>query len=170
MQKLETLLKARLNNARLIAILGVGSTLRGDDGAGITIAEKLQGKLKNKKLQPPVKILLGETAPENLTGEIKKIAPSHLIIIDSANIGEKPGSIALLNHKDVGGFTFCTHMLPIKVMVEYLLQSFSCEIIIIGIQPESFDYERGLTGEVKKSVNQISRVLEKILTASYPAK
>ena len=63
-------LKPELKGASKIVVLGVGSELRGDDIAGILAAENLKGKTSDK-----LQVLIGGTAPENLTGEIKKLKP-----------------------------------------------------------------------------------------------
>lgn len=163
MQNLESRLKTKLSSATHIVILGVGSELRGDDAAGIAVAKKIQKSLKTRQIRIPTDVLIGETAPENFTGEIKKIRPSHLIIIDSANIMQNAGSIALLDHNDVGGFTFCSHMLPIRVMVEYLLKSFEFEIIIIGIQPKTLEHLNTISEEIKKSINLVCKAIMNII-------
>ena len=74
-----------LKGVNKLAILGVGSELRGDDIAGMVAAEIIQ-KANHKNIT----VFLGATAPENLTGEIKKFNPSHLLIIDAADTSSKP--------------------------------------------------------------------------------
>ena len=93
-------LRARLDKASRIAVLAVGSSLRGDDAAGLLTARRLQ-KLRWPK-RPSVKVLLGETAPENLTGEIRAYQPTHLVVIDA--IDSEPGDgIALLDLDEARG-------------------------------------------------------------------
>ena len=158
MQNLKTTLNKNLKGAKKIAILGVGSSLRSDDAAGLLVAEKLN-KIKNPKL----KVFLGSTAPENLTGEIIKYEPSHIIIIDSVDMDQKPGSILLVNPQEVDGISFYSHMLPIKMTIDYLLESIKCEIIIIGIQPKSLEFSETVSNEVRKSTKQIADVIRQIL-------
>src|SRR5665647_2924663 len=131
MANLKTILKQKLKDAKRIVVLGIGSELRADDAAGLIVAEELK-KIKNLKL----KVFLGSTAPENFTGEIIKFKPTHILIVDSVDTDQKPGFILLINPDEVGGVSFSTHMLPVKMMVDYLLASLECEIIIIGIQPK----------------------------------
>ena len=87
-------LKKKLQGARKVALLAVGSSLRGDDAAGLLVAEHLKTLPRLKK--DTLKIFMGETAPENLTGEIKRYLPTHLIVIDSAEIGARAGEISLI--------------------------------------------------------------------------
>ncbi len=92
MPNLKTILKNKLKGAKKIAVLGVGSSLKSDDAAGLLVAEELK-KIKNPKL----KVFFGSTAPENLTGEIIKYKPTHIIIVDSVDMDQKPGSILLID-------------------------------------------------------------------------
>ncbi|MFA6431964.1 MAG: hydrogenase maturation protease, partial [Candidatus Margulisiibacteriota bacterium] len=108
-------LKNKLKDANRVLVLGVGSDLRGDDAAGVIIAEEIE-----KKKIPNITTLLGGTAPENLTGEIKRLKPSHLIIIDAADLNEAPGTIKLIRMDQIGGLSFSTHALPMKMMVDFI--------------------------------------------------
>ena len=158
MLNLKTILEKKLKNAKKIAVLGIGSELRADDAAGFLVAEELK-KIKDSKL----KVFLGSTAPENLTGEIIRYKPTHIIIIDSADTDQKPGFILLISPEEVGGVSFSSHMLPVKMIVDYLIESLKCEIIIIGIQPKILTFGETISKEVKKSAKQISNVIRQIL-------
>jgi len=162
MANLKTILKQKLKDAKRIAVLGIGSELRADDAAGLLVAEELK-KIKNLKL----KVFLGSTAPENFTGEIIKFKPTHILIVDSVDTDQKPGFILLINPEEVGGVSFSTHMLPVKMMVDYLLASLECEIIIIGIQPKVLLFGETISKEVKKSTKQISGVIKQILQEEF---
>lgn len=162
MANLKTILKQKLKDAKRIVVLGIGSELRADDAAGLLVAEELK-KIKNLKL----KVFLGSTAPENFTGEIIKFKPTHILIVDSVDTDQKPGFILLINPEEVGGVSFSTHMLPVKMMVDYLLASLECEIIIIGIQPKVLLFGETISKEVKKSTKQISGVIKQILQEEF---
>jgi hydrogenase 3 maturation protease len=158
MENLKTILKKKLKDAKKIAVLGIGSEFRADDVAGLLVAEELK-KIKNSKL----KVFLGSTAPENLTGEIIKYNPTHIIIVDSVDTDQKPGFVLLVNPEEVGGVSFSSHMLPVKMIVDYFLESLKCEIIIIGIQPKILTFGETISKEVKKSTKQILNIIKEIL-------
>jgi hydrogenase 3 maturation protease len=157
-------LKQKLENAKRVAILGIGSDLRGDDVAGILTAQQIEKAIKSKTTPPQVRVFIGETAPENLTGEIKRFQPTHLIIIDSADLDTEPGHIKVLNVEEIGGTSFCTHSLPIKVMVDYLLQSLKFEVITIGIQPKTLAVGAKPTKEVVAAAKHLAETITKLLT------
>ncbi|MGA2092006.1 MAG: hydrogenase maturation peptidase HycI [Sedimentisphaerales bacterium] len=158
-QTLSALLKQKLENAKRVAILGIGSELRGDDAAGILAAQQIEKTIKNKTKSPEVRVFIGDTAPENLTGEIKRYQPTHLIIIDSADLDIEPGEIRLINPEQIGGTSFCTHMLPTSVLTDYLLQSFKCEIVAIGIQPKTLTFGVKPSKEIQQAAKQLSAAI-----------
>jgi hydrogenase 3 maturation protease len=137
-QRLPTTLRRRLDGAERIAVLGIGSELRADDIAGILVAHRVKELAgKRKKARPRLKVYVGGTAPENLTGDIKRFKPTHMILVDAADAGVKPGKVMVLEADDTSGTSFCTHSLPIKVFTDYLLEYFPCKFTLIGIQPKN---------------------------------
>lgn len=136
MPSLTNLLRSELRSAQRICVLGVGSDLRGDDAVGLVVAARLRKALRRRT----VCVLNGGTAPENLTGEIRRFDPSHLLIVDALDSpgAPGPGSVVLLAPDEITGPSFGTHKLPIKLMVRYLLHSLpGRRILIVGIQPKS---------------------------------
>ena len=79
MESLKDELAVRLKGAVRVAVLGVGSELRGDDIAGILVINALQ---KSKKINKNIKLKTfeGSTAPENITGELRAFKPTHLVL------------------------------------------------------------------------------------------
>jgi len=163
MQNLTNKLKSNLDGAKRIAILGVGSELRADDNAGMLIAQELERSSRQINKTIDLKVFLGHTAPENLSGEIRKFEPTHVVIIDTADIGKKPGEIAVFGPEDSGGISFSTHKLPIKVLAQYLTQSMDCKIIIIGIQPKTLEFGRDVSREVGASIKEISKEIRDVM-------
>jgi hydrogenase 3 maturation protease len=160
-----SLLRQRLEGAARIGILGVGSELRADDVAGVLVAQRLKELIGDQRRDPgpEMEIFLGGTAPENLTGEIKRFHPTHLVIIDAADLEAEPGMVVLMDPDSIGGTTFCTHSLPLKVMIDYLLESFECHVIILGIQPKSLAVEAPVSPEVRATVESLSQTLSECL-------
>ena len=172
MPKLKTILKAKLNNAQRIAVLGMGSELRADDAAGMLIALQLETFIieKKKDNNSSLKVFLGQTAPENLTGEIKKFKPTHLIIIDAIDFQRKPGSIGVIDLAKENGSSFSTHKIPLKIIRDYLYQSIACETIIIGIQPESLEFGQVCSAKIQESVLAVVKEMKVILKPYLQAK
>lgn len=155
------LLKDSLSGARKVAVLAIGSDLRGDDAAGVLVAEDLQKRVKRGGKRSNIRIFVGSTAPENLTGEIIRYGPDEIVIIDTVEMKKRPGSVVLLKPQDVGqGATFSTHTMPAKVLIDYLTNSIKgCGVTFIGIQPKTLAFGREPSREVRRSAMDISSTL-----------
>ncbi len=163
MQNLEAKLKKKLLNAQKVAVLGIGSELRGDDVAGILTAQQIEKAISKNTAQVQARVFLGETAPENLTGQIKEFQPTHLFVIDAAEFNKEPGHIEIMEQETIGGATFCTHSLPLNVIISYLLESFKFEAIIIGIQPKTLTFNAEPTKEVVSAAKLLAGTITKLL-------
>jgi len=150
-------LKRRLNGARRVAVLGIGSPLRGDDAAGPLFIKELGDAIKESKITLPVKLFSCETAPENYTGDIRKFNPTHVIIVDAVDMGKEAGWADIVDLEDRNEqISFSTHRLPINMFIEYLKQYLNCRVITIGIQPKSIDFSSPLSDKVREAVKQVS--------------
>lgn len=160
---LKTALKKKLHDAERIALLGIGSQLRGDDACGVLIAKDLKKSIPAFSGRRVFKVFIGDTAPENVTGQIKKFNPTHLILIDAADIGKKAGQARLISPDETSGISFCTHQLPLKILVDYLTWSIGCKVIIIGIQPKSLDFGKSPSRQIKEAMLCITAIFREIL-------
>ncbi len=164
MRTLKKILTNRLSGSDRIAVLAIGSTLRADDIAGMLAAEDLKKILKKQKKRSSVKIFFGETAPENLTGEIKKFKPSHIILIDTLDGGKKAGSVYLFKPEEVAeGASFSTHKIPAKILIDYLTVSCGCGSTIIGIQPKNIDFGKKISKSVEVSAKKVAATVAKAI-------
>ena len=153
-----------LRDATRIAVLAVGSPLRADDGAGLLAAEELRRLLAGQVTRPAVEIFVGETAPENLTGEIRKFAPSHLVILDAADLDKPPGTLDVIHVEAAsGGASFSSHALPIGVLGKYMQATCGCQVTIIGIQPASRTFGQPVGPAVAAAARQLAARLAEIV-------
>ncbi len=145
-----------LRDSKKIAFLGVGSPLRADDSIGLYIVSEFENQLK-KNPNRECLFFLGESAPENFSGAIRSEAPSHVVIIDAAQIGKEPGSFTLIEPEKIEGVGFSTHMLPLKILIDYLKQAIACQVIIVGVQPKLLEFGYPITTEVKNAADRFIR-------------
>ncbi len=165
MQKLKSQLKKKLEGVCRLGILGVGSELRGDDAVGLCVARNLGRKTKTAG-PVDVRAFLGHTAPESLTGEIKKFRPTHLLIVDAASMNKAPGEACLFDAQDIReGISFSTHRMPLNILASYLRQSFPCSIMVLGIQPQTLDFGQKPSKAVQASARVLCRVIREVLRA-----
>jgi len=159
---IEKLVREKLAGARRVALLGVGSTLRADDGAGMAVVGRIAAAFPHNEY-PNLMCCLGETAPENFSGKICAFRPDHLMVIDAAGLGKSPGEFADIDPRDVGGPTYCSHLLPLKVMVDYIEGQVGNTTSLIGIQYGDIGFDRDMTDEVKAAVDALCQALEAAL-------
>lgn len=145
-------LKSNMMPRQKYAILGIGSTLRSDDAAGMYFIELFGNLIQRDDLL----LIAGSTAPENFTGVIKNFAPDKLFIVDAAHMGLLPGEARVVPACDISGVSFSTHMLPLPVMLKYLESEAFCDVIFIGVQPKSTDQGLHMSDEVKDGVKKLA--------------
>ena len=176
-----------LAGAARVAVLAVGSRLRGDDVAGLLTAVHLkrqlarrgvlasacprsitgdapQNTLKRVLRAPDILILSGDTAPENMTGQIKDFKPSHLIILDAADTGRQPGHIDIVDPAGLSSnLSASTHSLPIKMVIEYIDHYAPCKCTIVGIQPRSVHFGDPVTPAISAAARELAGILARTL-------
>ena len=153
----------RWRPARKLAIVGIGSDLRGDDIAGLLVIRALRSALVRSKSKI-IRLFDGGTAPENLTGEIVRFQPSHILLVDAAELGQKPGTVKLIEPETIGGMTFSTHVLPLSILADYLKRALPCRIIILGIQPG----HTGFGTTPSRAISQAARRLARLILNAAP--
>jgi hydrogenase 3 maturation protease len=141
-------------SAARIAVLGVGSDLRGDDAA-VWAVRALRGRIDGRRMA----VFEGGSAPENLTGAIGRFAPTHLVLIDAAHLGLPPGSVRRVDRGRVGKVAFSTHLLPLPVLIEYLERSTGCRSIVIGIQPATTELFAPPSPRVARAASKLAGLL-----------
>jgi hydrogenase 3 maturation protease len=159
-------LRNKLSNVMKLVVLGVGSEFRGDDCAGLLITDNLKKYFDSKPaFHEKIHIINASTAPENYTGEIIRFTPSHILIVDSASMDEKPGAIKIFTKETIAGISFCTHVLPLSMMLNYINGNIPVETLILGIQPKTTEFGDEPTQAVIKSVKETTSTLKKIIKA-----
>ena len=138
-----------------ILILGVGNSMRHDDGVGPASIQLLQ-----KKPEPNVDYLDGGVDGLALIDVIQEY--SKVIIIDAVNMGCDPGEIRTFSAKQakikIKNDALSTHGFGLAEVIG-LLEKLGCktEIKIIGIQPKDISFGEGLTEPVQYAVKNISK-------------
>lgn len=114
---------------------------------------------------PRLGVHLGSSAPENCTGPIREQAPSHLVIIDAAHLGAEPGAVTLLEREQITGVSFCTHALPLNVIVDFIAASNPqlVDVLLIGIQPQSMGFDEPLTPLIEETAQYVAKALREAL-------
>ncbi|MDH5376044.1 MAG: hydrogenase 3 maturation endopeptidase HyCI [Candidatus Bathyarchaeota archaeon] len=152
-------LKAWFSNAGKAVAAGVGNPIRMDDFVGTKIVQDLQGKVSEK-----VYLIECETVPENFIQKIIDFNPTHILLIDAAVLGLKPGDSRLIKPELLAAFpAYSTHALPLRIFCEYLAKTTRAKIALLLIEPEKADFGEGLTSKVEASAQKIVEILLRVL-------
>lgn len=146
-------------DAERIVIAGIGNPIRSDDYVGLKIIQDLKGKVSEN-----VCLLECETVPESYLYEIEEFNPTHVLLIDAAFLGLKPGEVCLVNPEKMSDFpAITTHVLPLRIFCEYIKQVTGAKIALLLIEPKSMEFGEGLTVEVQAAAEKISEILRQLL-------
>ena len=86
--------------------------------------------------------------------------PDVLLLVDAAQMGREPGTIAAVDERDVvSDLLITTHSLPITFLLEDLKKSCK-QVVFLGIQPAQLEFMEPLTPEVLRSVERIYEFLK----------
>lgn len=147
-----------LRGARRIAVVGIGSDLRGDDAAGVEVIRKLRQRLKSTR----VLLIEGGVAPESFTAEIRRFMPSHILLVDATDFGAKPGEVILAEPEAITGRSISTHTMPLSLLASYLREQTGAKVSLLGIQPASAEMGAPMSEQVKKAVDGVVTALSKL--------
>jgi len=107
-----------LLDAERVVIAGIGNPIRMDDFVGVKIVQDLRGKVSER-----VYLIECETVPESYIQQIIDFNPTHILLIDAAILGLKPGESRLVKPEQLRIFpALSTHMLPLRIFCEYLIK------------------------------------------------
>jgi hydrogenase 3 maturation protease len=131
-------------------VLGIGNALNGDDGVGCHIA---------RHLDSPEWISLDcGTVPENFTGIVRRERPDLLVLVDAADMHLPPGEYRIIPGDLIEEVGTGTHALPLSHLIDFLAPV-AGEILFIGIQPGSLRTGDPLSEKVKRSGDEIIRII-----------
>ncbi|MEN6408362.1 MAG: hydrogenase maturation protease [Anaerolineaceae bacterium] len=137
------------------AVMGVGSDLRGDDAAGVSVVRRLM----QETLPDRVMLIDAGSAPENFTAPLRRFAPDWVLWVDAAQMGDAPGEIRWLEISQTVGLSASTHTLPPHVLGVFLTADLNCQMAVIGIQPVQNNFDAPLSAPVAAAVDEVARVL-----------
>jgi hydrogenase 3 maturation protease len=153
-------LEAELAGAEKIFVLGIGMDWKGDDRLGVVLARALAKKLR---AEPGIRVVSGGEAPENFTGDIRAFRPSHVLLLDAVDHGLAPGTVFLADEQAIRVGDMTSHHLPLKLLMRFLAASIPCQVILVGVQPQTLRPGNRLSAPIKKTLPLLAEFLAEIL-------
>jgi coenzyme F420 hydrogenase subunit delta len=146
-----------------VVVLGVGNSLLGDDGFG---PATVQFMLKSMEVPGDVCVLDAGTAvmPILLDILLSDVGPKRLIILDTADLGKKPGELVRMSVKQLPqtrGNIFSFHTFSARMVLQELENRKCMEVIILACQAEEISPEirEGLSEPVKDAVGLAGQIV-----------
>jgi hydrogenase 3 maturation protease len=159
--ELEGKLEEALSGWTHLVILGIGNEFGGDDKLGLLAAHRLKEALSDVSR---VDILEAGNAPENFTGLLRKLSPSHTLLIDAAEVREEVGAVKIIEPQEIQKQMPSTHSIPLYMLVNYLEHELGSKVIILGIQAKKLSFGAPISEEVGNSVDQLVLMLDRLLS------
>jgi hydrogenase 3 maturation protease len=151
-------LRRRIKNARRLAIVGIGDELIPPDRLGMFLAQEI-----GEHQIPGVRIFFAGTVPESITGPLRRYQPGHVLFLDAADMGARPGTIAIIEPELVRVSLISTHILPLTVVMDYVEREIGTGVTLLGIQPDLIRTDKDLEGEDLAYLGRNLRLLVSIL-------
>ena len=133
-----------------LLVVGVGNPLRGDDAAGLKLAEAVARAGGFELLQC-------EDVPEKYTREMRTTAAETVLLVDAADMGLEAGQIRLVKRGDFGDVSLSTHNSSLNLIAKMLGELGGKEVMLLGIQPLAVGFGRKLSEVIGDSISNFAR-------------
>lgn len=158
--------KGKPARVQRLAVVGIGNELCADDAAGVLAVRGIRqpvGRIANPAY---FLVIEGGTAPENLTGTLRRFKPDIVLFVDAADMGEQPGAVRRVGMDEIDGMSASTHSLPLSMFARYLAAELGCEVELLGIQPASTVMGEKVSAPVLEAVATVAEGLSEALFAA----
>jgi hydrogenase 3 maturation protease len=134
-------------------IVGIGNTLKGDDGAGPFVCQQLRDAIVSAEL------IDAGTVPENYIQKIIKKAPQNLLVIDAIDFKAAPAAIKIFQPVQLSSFVSSTHALSPRLFTEMVSRDIKVNVYFVGIQPTNTRLGDSMSPQVCQAVQQLTQML-----------
>jgi len=128
------------------ALLTIGNTFRGDDGAGYALGQRIE-------IRGGWTVFQGEDCPENQIHLIRKFEPD-LVVVADAVLGIEEGEAHFLDVSEENVKSFMTHNIPVQYLIQFL-EDFCAKVVFLGMgvsEAGVMSVECGLSDKALKAV------------------
>lgn len=155
-QELKADIRKRIRG--IVAIVGIGNIMRGDDGCGPKLIESLSRRRTKAHLFDC------GTVPENYIFPILSTSCDTIILVDAADFGAKPGSMKALALDEISASGISTHNSSIRLFTDLLATGKdNLSIFAVSIQPKKIAFGDSLSDEVKLGIDALTDIFAEAL-------
>lgn len=138
------------------AIIGIGNSLRNDDGAGPYVADRL---LPGRSA---IHVLNAHDRPENFIKHILNLRVTKALLIDAADFGGEAGEIRIIPKSLIPDTAVSTHAIPLS-LIAGLLEAGNIEVVFAGIQKADTGFGETLSLPVLAAANELVDFINKLI-------
>jgi hydrogenase 3 maturation protease len=137
-----------------VVIVGIGNILRGDDGLGPVLVDRLKDKVE-------VSCINAGNALENHLGLISKSHPDTVLLVDAVHLGLKPGEARIVDPSRIEHAGLSTHDVSPGLFLDFLVEESRCSVFLLGVQPEKIEMGTRISETVENTLEILeSELLE----------
>lgn len=142
------------------AVLGVGNDLKGDDAVGWYVVDRLEKRFSGDHHLLRIKT----SVPENHVREITDFAPKHLVVVDAADFGLKPGSVKVVREYQIKGSALSSHSSPLTVFLRLYQEGETTNrpVTIIGVQKKENEFGQPMSEEVMRTGEMLADIIGRL--------
>jgi hydrogenase 3 maturation protease len=153
-ESVETVFTSLRNESfEVILIVGIGNTLKADDGIGPQICLQLKENI-------PDNVIDTGTVPENYIQVIINKAPKVILFIDAIDFNAPPGTIKIFDPSQLSSGGISTHRLSPRLLIDMISQSIPAKIYFIGIQPKVMTIGYPMSQEVELAKEELLKLFK----------
>lgn len=134
-------------------LVGIGNTLKGDDGAGSILAERLRMLYTTPAVQD------AGSVPENYIGKVITFNKPVLIFIDVLDFKGMPGEVKIFSMDEIYDGNVATHSFSIGFLADLIRSEINCTCYLLGIQPVSMKMGDTLSEPVQTALDEITALI-----------
>ena len=142
-------------------IVGIGNSLRGDDGFGPALIEQIQGKVGFICID-------AGSAPEKFLGVIVKEEPDTILFVDTADVDLEPGQYRILEPVDIVKCGLTTHDMSSRMLIEFLETQTKANILMLGVQPQHLSLGEAMSQCLNETLDEIQMLIQEAGSCMRP--
>ncbi len=151
-------IREKIKSHKKTLLVGIGNSLKSDDRAGVTIAQKVKGRVS-------LTVIEAGTALESYLSKISNSGSDLVIFIDAAALGVEIafGCYESTQAQEIS--LYFTHDVSLKLATQYLQSESRFDILILAIGAHNFSFG----GTASEEVGRVEEIISSFFIKNFPA-
>ena len=148
-----------LKDAKSVVVIGMGNELRSDDAVGLHVVRLLKPYTTNR-----LKVFEGHMTPEAFIRPTCAEHPTHVLIVDAAELHSEPGVWQIISSDEIEEGLFTTHAIPATEVAAEFQRRCSAKVAFLGIQPKLREVSLSQSMECQRAAKEIADIIRRIMS------